>query len=303
VDVGGLLVVIGGLIGYVAIGFALRVFGLLRPDDAKPLNTLLMYVALPALIFSTVQRATLDWSLAMLPGIAWAVVVVGLAVAFGLTRLFRLNGPQTGAFMLVAVFGNTAYMGYPVATALLGDAGLVRAIISDIFGNTIAIISLGTFVVSRFGEHGVKVNPLREVVTFPPFIALAAALALHWAAIPMQVSSWLEALAKLVVPMIMISVGLTLKPAALRGHLPKALVVAAVKLVLLPALAFGLASLVLDDPASVRIAVLEAGVPSMMFTVIMGARLKLDVDFISSAILVTLIGAVFTIPLFQLLVG
>lgn len=302
-NVGGLLTVIGGLIAYVAIGYVLRVSRLLSAEDARPLNTLLVYVALPALIFTTVQRASLEWSLAALPAIAWVVVVVGLAVSFAITRVLKLSGPQTGAFMLVAVFGNTAYMGYPVATALLGDAGLVRAIISDIFGNTIAIISLGTFVVSRFGQRGVTVNPLREVVTFPPFIAVAAGLALHSVAIPAPVSSWLEALARLVVPMIMVSVGLTLKPSALRGHLSKALIVAALKLVLLPLLALGLATLAFDDVASVRIAVLEAGVPSMMFTMIMGARLKLDVDFIASAILVTLIGAIVTIPLFQLLIG
>jgi len=303
VDVGGLLAVIAGLIAYVAIGYVLRRSGLLAAEDARPLNSLLVYVALPALIFGTVHGATLDWSLAALPAIAWVVVVAGLAVSFAITRVLKLDGPRTGAFMLVAVFGNTAYMGYPVATALLGDAGLVRAIISDIFGNTIAIISLGTFVVSRFGEHGVKVNPLREVLTFPPFIALAAALLLHSVPIPDALSAWLDALGTLVVPMIMISVGLTLKPAALGGHLRPALLVAALKLVALPLLAWGLALLVLDDPASVRIAVLEAGVPSMMFTLIMGARLKLDVDFIASAILVTLIGAVATIPLFQLLIG
>jgi predicted permease len=303
VDVGGLLAVIAGLIAYVAIGYVLRRSGLLAAEDARPLNSLLVYVALPALIFGTVHDATLDWSFAALPAIAWVVVVAGLAVSFAITRVLKLDGPRTGAFMLVAVFGNTAYMGYPVATALLGDAGLVRAIISDIFGNTIAIISLGTFVVSRFGEHGFKVNPLREVLTFPPFIALAAALLLHSVTIPAGLSAWLDALGTLVVPMIMISVGLTLKPAALGGHLRPALLVAALKLVALPLLAWGLALLVLDDPASVRIAVLEAGVPSMMFTLIMGARLKLDVDFIASAILVTLMGAVVTIPLFQLLVG
>lgn len=302
-DVGGLLAVIAGLIGYVAIGYVLRRSGLLGAEDARPLNSLLVYVALPALIFGTVHDATLDWSFAALPGIAWVVVLVGLAASFAVTRALKLDGPRTGAFMLVAVFGNTAYMGYPVATALLGDAGLVRAIISDIFGNTIAIISLGTFVVSRFGQRGVKVNPLREVLTFPPFIALAAALALHSVAIPTALSAWLDALGMLVVPMIMISVGLTLKPAALGGHLRPALMVAVLKLVVLPLLAWGLALLVLDDPASARIAVLEAGVPSMMFTLIMGARLKLDVDFIASAILVTLIGAVVTIPLFQLLIG
>ena len=38
-------------------------------------------------------------------------------------------------------------------------------------------------------------------------------------------------------------------------------------------------------------------------TMILGARFKLDSDFIASAILVTTAGAVLTIPLFQLLIG
>lgn len=302
-DVGGLLAVIAGLVAYVGLGYALRATGALTPDDAKPLNTLLIYVALPALIFTAVQRAPLDWSFAALPAIGWIVVLVGMVAAYGVARLLGLDGPKTGAFMLVAVFGNTSYMGYPVASALLGDAGLVRAIISDVFGNTIAIISVGMFVVSRFGQRDVRINPVREVLTFPPFIALVAALALHSVTIPPGLSLWLDALGKLVVPMIMISVGLAVRPAALRQHLRPALLVVVLKLVLLPLLAWGLAHLMLDDPASVRIAMLEAGVPSMMFTLIMGARLKLDVDFIASAILVTLVVAVFTVPLFQLLLG
>lgn len=302
-DLGGLLAVIVGVLGWVAIGAALRVTRVLAAEDARPLNSVLMYVALPALVFTAVWRAEPDPSFAMLPVIGWAVVFVGLALAWALARLLRLEGPTAGAFIMVAVFGNTGYVGYPVAQALLGDAGLVRAIFSDVFGNTAAVISVGTLIASHYGAHDVKVNPLREIVTFPPFIALAAALALHSVPIPDLLISWLDALGKIVVPLIMISMGLTLKPRALGGHLGRASVVVAVKLVVLPLVALGLGSLLLGDVASVRIAVLQAGVPTMMLLMIMGERFKLDTDFIASAILVTMVGAVFAIPLMQLLIG
>ena len=302
-DIGGLLGVIGGLLGFVAICVTLRVTGLLSAEDARPLNTVLLYVALPALIFSAVKRSTLDPAFVMLPAIGWAIALLGLLVAWGLSKALKLKGPTAGAFILVCVFGNTAYVGYPVAQALLGDAGLVRAIFSDVFGNTAAVISLGTIVASHYGAHDAKVNPLKEIVTFPPFIALAVALVLHSVPVPELVTSWLDALGKLVVPVIMISVGLTLKPRALRGHLAHASVVAAMKLVALPLVALGLGLLLLSDPASQRIAVLEAGVPTMMFIMIMGLRFKLDTDFIASAILMTMLGAVITIPLLQLLLG
>lgn len=303
-DIGDLLVVIASVLGFAGIGVLLRVSGLLSADDARPLNTVLLWVALPALIFTAVHGSPLDPALVMLPAIGWAVALVGLAAAWGLSRLLRLEGPLAGAFIMVCVFGNTAYMGYPVAQALAGDAGLVRAIFSDVFGNTAAVISLGTIVASHYGAHGVKVNPLKEIVTFPPFIALALALVLHSVPLPEALNSWLAALGKLVVPVIMISVGLTLKPRALKGHLSKASVVAATKLVALPLLAFLAGSVVLGgDVTSLRIAVLEAGVPSMMFIMIMGMRFKLDTDFIASAILVTMVGAIVTIPLLQLIIG
>lgn len=302
-DIGSLIGVIGGLLGFVAIGVTLRVTGMLSADDARPLNTVLLYVALPALIFSAVKRSTLDPAFAMLPAIGWAVALLGLLVAWGLSRTLKLEGPTAGAFIMVCVFGNTAYVGYPVAQALLGDAGLVRAIFSDVFGNTAAVISLGTLVASHYGAQDVKVNPLKEIVTFPPFIALAVALVAHTVPVPELVTSWLDALGKLVVPVIMISVGLTLKPSALRGHLAHASVVAAMKLVVLPLVALGLGALLLSDPASQRIAVLEAGVPTMMLIMIMGLRFKLDTDFIASAILVTMVGAAITIPVLQLLLG
>jgi hypothetical protein len=303
VELGSLLLVIVGILGYVALGAVLRVSGLLVAEDARPLNTVLMYVALPALIFVTVRRETLDPALAMVPAIGWAVALAGLLLSWGVARLLKLEGPTAGAFILLATFGNTGYIGYPVASAILGDPGLVRAILSDVFGNTAVVISLGTLVASHYGAHDVKVNPLKEIVTFPPFIALAAALALHTVPVPDSVTSWLDALGRLVVPMIMISVGLTLKPREIRGHLARASAVSAIKLVLLPLIALGLGLLLLDDPASLRVAVLEAGVPSMMLAMIIGLRFKLDTDFIASAILVTMLGSVLTIPLFQLLIG
>lgn len=301
-SIGQLLPVILGVLGYVVLGVVLRLTGLLSAADAKPLNTLLIYVALPALVFNTVQSAVLDWNLAIVPVIAWVLALVGIAIAWGFTRLLRLEGPTAGAFILVAVFGNTAYIGYPVASALLGEPGLVRAIFFDLFGNTAAIITLGALIASHYGEHDLKVNPVREIATFPPFIALALALAMRSVPVPMLVSGWLDVLAKLVVPMIMISVGLSLRPEKVRAHLSKVAIIAGLKIVMLPLMALAIGTFVLGDPASMRIVVLEAGVPSMMLTVVMGMRFKLDVDLIASAIIVTMLGAIVTIPLLQLLV-
>ncbi len=301
-SVAALAPVILGVLGYVALGVALRVSGLMSAEDSKPLNTVLIWIALPALIFTTVQPARFEANMAVIPLLAWIIAAVGIALAWLLTRAFKLEGPTAGAFILVVAFGNTAYIGYPVASALLGDAGLVRAIFYDLFGNTAAIITVGALIASHYGDHDVKVNPLRELVTFPPFIALVVALTLRSVVVPIEVSAWLGALGKLVIPLIMVSVGLSLKPKAMRAHLGKLGAIAATKLVVMPLFALAVGSVVLSDPASLRVVVLEAGVPSMMLTLVFGMKYRLDVDLIASAILVTVVGAMLTIPLMQVLV-
>jgi len=300
---GALIGVIAGVLGYVALGVVLRVTKLLSPEDAKPLNTLLIYVALPALVFVTVQTAEVGWALAAIPVLAWALAIAGVILAWGLSRWMGLAGAAAGAFVLTAAFGNTGYIGYPLASALLGDAGLLRAIFYDIFGNTAAVVTLGALVASRFGDHDLKVNPLREIVTFPPFIALGLSLMLRSVVVPVPVMDWLGVLGKLVVPLIMVSVGLSLKPAKLKEHLPAASLIAAVKLLVLPMLAWVVGSAVLRDDASLRVLVLEAGVPTMMLTLVIGMRFKLDTDLIASAIVVTALASIVTVPLMQLLIS
>ena len=47
------------VLALVAIGVALRATGLLSFEDAKPLNTIIIYVGLPALVFQAVRGAEL----------------------------------------------------------------------------------------------------------------------------------------------------------------------------------------------------------------------------------------------------
>jgi malate permease and related proteins len=180
----------------------------------------------------------------------------------------------------------------------------VRAIFYDAFGTVGALLVVGLLIAQRYGEHaGPRVNPLKEIVRFPAMIALAAAFLLRPLPIPEVVSSGLDSLASLVVPLIMLSVGLTLEVRRLADR-PAALgSLGAVRLLLAPLVALAFGGLVLDDPAAVRLVVLEAGMPTMMLTIVIGARFGLDTEFLASAVVLTTIASVVTIPLMQLLVG
>ncbi|MDZ4064604.1 MAG: AEC family transporter [Coriobacteriia bacterium] len=303
-DAAELARIILSLVAIVGVGWLLRRFGVLAAEDARPINNIIIYAGLPAMIFRAVHNASLDRQLVGIAAVAWVCFIAVVALAWLACRALMLPRVVCGGFILAAALGNTGYIGYPISQAVLGDTGLVRAIFYDVFGTVAALLFVGLFIAERFGSSGERpINPIREALAFPAVIALIAGLLLQQVAVPTLVSNVIDALATLVVPLIMISVGISLRLGTLREHALTLGVLALLRLAVAPAVAWGVGSFVLKDPAALRLVVLEAGVPSMMLTLVIGARFRLDTDFIASAILVTTVASIATIPLWQILVS
>ncbi len=299
--VGGLVSTILTFVAIVGVGAALRASGLLSSSDARPLNTVIIYVGLPAFVFEAVHGAAIGADVWRVVGVAWAVFAATFALAFLAEKALRLPRERAGGFLIAASLGNTGYLGYPLTAALLGAAAVPQAVFSDVFGTVFALVLVGLPVAARFGNHGEGVpNPVRELATFPAVLALAAALVLRSAVLPEAVSNGLGLLASLVAPLIMLSVGLSLRPRSIAHGAVALAVLAVLKLAVAPLVALGIGSTVLLEPA-LSVSVLQASMPSMMLTLVVGERYGLDTDFIAAAIFVTTVASVLTIPLLQAL--
>ncbi len=285
----------------VGVGALLRFTGLLSARDARPLNTVIIYVGLPAFVFRAVHGATLGAEVWRAVGIAWATFAVVLALAWLLTKARGLSGPRRGAVLLTSALGNTGYLGYPITAALLGTSAVPLAVFSDVFGTVFLFVLVGIPIAARMGSAGQRrVNLLRELVTFPAVVALAAGLLLRPVAIPVPVSAGLDLLASVVAPLIMLTVGLALKPRTIARGIADLGVVTLLRLAVAPVVAFLIADALLSGEA-LRVVALQAGMPAMMLTLVAGERFGLDTDFIASAIFTTTVLAAVTIPLVQLL--
>ncbi len=113
---------------------------------------------------------------------------------------------------------------------------------------------------------------------------------------------WTGLLANMVAPLIMVSLGISLDLAALRGSSSVARSGDSAIKLLVAAGARGRHRRHRARHDGLRLLALQAGMPSVMLSLVVGQRFKLDTDFIASAILVTTIGCLVTIPLVQLLV-
>ncbi len=283
----------------VGIGAVLRWSGLLAQSDAKALNAVIVYVGLPAFVFEAVHGTALSTAHVGVVGVAWVVFLVTLGCAWLVQRALKMRKERAGSFMLVASLGNTGYLGYPLTAALLGSAAVPYAVFSDVFGTVVALVTVGLPIAASMGRNGARrPSVIKELITFPAVIALVAALALRSVAVPDPVSDGLGLLASMVAPMIMLSVGLSLRPGVVLGAAGVIAVAVALRLLVAPALAWGVGSVVLDGTA-LRVAVLQAGMPSMMLTLVVAERYGLDTEFIAGALFVSTLAAAFTLPLVQ----
>lgn len=288
------------LAAIVCAGALLRAARLVRDGDQHVLNAVIIYIGLPAFIFRAVHKATLAPDLWRSVLVAWLVFGVLLGLALFAARALRLEPTRAGAFALAASLGNTGYIGYPVTLALLGSTALPYALFYDVFGTVFALVLIGMPLAARFGaDSRVPRNVLRELATFPAVPALLVGLAMRGVQIWTPVSHGLELLANLVTPLVMLSVGIALKPALVAKSARPLALVGALKLLVGPLLAIGASALLMRAPGS-GATVLEAGMPTMMLTYVVGERYGLDTDFIAAAIFVTTVASAITIPVVHL---
>ncbi|MBZ4418792.1 AEC family transporter [Myxococcus sp. RHSTA-1-4] len=272
-------VVIGLLGTCLLLGVLARHSGRFPPGAAGAFNTFVLYVALPALVLRVMHR------LEFVPELVVAAVVPWLYyVAAG--PFFRLLGPRLGlsrqsvmALVLTGGLGNTAFVGLPMAEALLGQEGLAVAVVADQLGSFMVLSTLATLAATRASAE----TPLpwrvlaRKVATFPPFLALVVSLALRPFGFPVWLDTVLERLGALLTPLALFSVGLQLRLTGLRHRVPALVLGLSYKLLLVPGLVIlGLLAMPGLAPMVVQATVLQAAMAPMVSAAILAAEHELD---------------------------
>ncbi|RJQ55081.1 MAG: AEC family transporter [Actinobacteria bacterium] len=286
----------------ILIGLALRLLKVLTREDADVLNKIIVYLALPALIFTAIRQSEPTFALLLIPLLGWLIILAGFGVAFAAGRLMRLERRTFGGFLLVSALGNTGYLGYPLALAIFGQRQLVKAVFYDVFGTALALLTLGVYLATVYGEPaGGETRRLVEIVTFPPLVAVALGFVLRPVPLPGFLLQVLDYLAGATVPLIMVAIGLSLRPGHIVEYKLPIAVTGIIKLGLAPLLALVAARLAGLPAVDAGILILQASMPVMTLSFVIGQRHRLNTDFIPAAIFVTTAAAALTIPLWQLL--
>lgn len=255
----------------VLAGFLCRRRGIFGPAAATELNRLVVWLALPALLFDIMAHASWqqldqpDFAAAF--GLGCAIVFIGVIVT-GMWRGKHLADASIDA--IAASYPNTAYIGFPLCTVLFGAASLTPATIATIiivcvlFAIAIVLIELSLENERRPHIIAVKVGGklLRNPLILAPLAGVVVA-SLH-ATVPVSVESFLKLVGAAASPCALICLGVFLgerRPAA--ASQSDAMWLTVTKLLVQPALTWWLAASVFGMPRPmVHMAVLLAALPT-----------------------------------------
>ena len=238
----------------ILLGVLVRRFGFLPESVTGPLNRLVYYVAIPAMIFKALADASFE---AQFHPVILFGTLLPLLVVFGaallLTRLLTVPRRETGTFLQSSFHGNIGYIGFAVAFYLLGEEGLTRASILAGFlmllQNLLSVIGLKAYAGDRGGGAGMG-SSILAVVGNPVILSAIAGIAFNLSDLPLPVVAGrtLRIVSGMALPLALLVIGASLSFGLIRSRLRYVLVSAVLKLGALPAAglflyeAFGLAS-------------------------------------------------------------
>ena len=202
-----LLVVAGQVVTLfllMGVGFVMAKLGRLSPSTLGQLSNLLLYVAIPCVIISSMQIDP-DPGLLRNIGIMFLITVAYYVVFCSLVPLLFRSSPEDTRVVLrfSTVYANNGFMGMPLLQAVLGEGAVIFAVVATVTFNlfqwTHGVILVG----------GQKKISVRQALINPGTIGLAVGLVLFLSGLrlPSMVGNAVDFLGDLNTPLAMVVIG------------------------------------------------------------------------------------------------
>ena len=282
----------------ILIGYIAKRIGLLKPEDSLTLNKVVINIAIPSLIFLAMFNADLS-NLKILIPITLICIITGILCGLLVYIFSRARGySKKTRWTLVgtSTLFNSGFLGYPIVLGIFGATGLVRAVFYDMV-STILFLSLGIFFILIFG--GKYTSIIKRTVLFPPLWGiilgiLANILHLNPGFIPLDVLKYLSGAA---IPLIMISLGLSLEAGGLKNYFGAASFVTLTRLIISPMIAILMVYILGLHGLEGTVTVVEAGMPAAMLSLVLAASYDLDVNAAAACIFLSTVMSMITLPI------
>ncbi len=294
------------LFGKMAVLFALLLIGyacarlkLVGPEFNKGLSKLVMNVFLAATILDSV----INKELSMTGGeIVFAILMstlamlISIGIAYIVPIIFGIKTGDRGMYRLLVAFMNTAFVGYPVVTAVFGEDQLFLASLSNIPFNLL-LYTVGIMLLTSGEKGGFK---LKKAINAPIIATLTAVIIFSLRIpIPTIIDDICGTLASATVPLSMMCVGISLGPVSVKEALtqPRLYLLSFIRLVICPLAVWFVLHFFISDPIMLGVIVAIMSTPTAIVCTILGLEYGRDGIESSEEIFISTALSMVTIPL------
>lgn len=279
------------------IGLIAKKVKLIDKASEKSMSNILLYISLPALMLSSANISYDSNTLPNMMQVFYVTLIQYFAVivfANITAKLLKFKFPLSGAYINLLTFANVGFMGFPIANAFFGPAGLLYATVANLLFNifqwTYAIL-----VISKKGRIDIKrlfnIGTISAVLTITIFL-------LH-IKLPFIIQNALDLTGKMTTPISMILIGSFIADLdSIKSFFDwRVITIAVFKLLLIPfTVAIALNALGVNHTV-ISICVLMAAMPSASTNAILAKQFDAEAAFTSVAVFVTTLLFLLSLPL------
>lgn len=254
----------------IALGYAATFTPVFDTQAGKALSAFVFYFAIPVMLFRSVAQtdppeANAGLLLAVFYGSTIAVFALGALLS---RALFRVSFGEATMLGFGSCYGNIVLIGVPVVLTVLGpEAGFPLFLIIS-FNSLVMFTSITVLMESSRGGRGeLRRLPWKiatGVLGNPIILGLVAGVAVNrlGLVLPPVVDAFAELLGRAAIPCALFATGAALSAFSIRGALPRATLLLAIKGLVHPLLVWWLCAHVLDlNPSWTAVAVVLAAMP------------------------------------------
>ena len=273
-------------------GFALGKVFKITP---RALSQVIFYIFSPALVFNLLINNDLnDKDIVTTILFATLLLLVVAALTWLGGRLLKLDRKMMAAVLLTALFMNAGNYGLPVIDIAFGATALTFA---TLFFVTSATYTYSAGVVIASSGHTSVLQAIKGLLRLPSIYALILGLIVVRLGIvlPPYLERTVTMLSAASIPSMLVLLGLQFVNIKWDGQLRPLVMVSAIRLLVAPLLAIGLARLFgLTGPAY-QATVLEAGMPTAVLTTVLATEFDCKPSFVTTVVIATTLLSPFTL--------
>lgn len=277
----------------ILIGWLIRKRRFMPDPFLGPANRIVYYIAIPAMIFTAVSKASFhdEFNMTILL-ITFTSLFLVTAIGWLITAASAMPAKMKGTFIQSAFHGNFGYIGLAVVFYYLGDSGFANA---SIFAGLIMILQ-NTLAVAVLQSHSVKGSNKKKreivaanisaIIKHPIILSAIGGMLFSLAEVtlPTILERTLSILSGMALPLALLLIGSTISFKVIRSYLLQIVEISLLKLVVMPAIGVLLFSLFSIPRSEYLPALILLASPTATMVYVMAQEMDGDGDFAVAAL-------------------